>query len=219
MKNKKGFTLSEVMVTMGILGILAAIIIPAVTKLTPDNNKVMFKKAYYTAEKAVSDLINDDSLYPSSSIANTTDTTPIVGVQQGFFNTVATGMGLPASNDKFCYFFSQRLNTVSANCTNATVAGVPAYTFTTTDGVVWTYTLQATPFKMDATTYLTTDVLSVDVNGAKAPNCFTVAPTACTAGVFPDRFRLRIRYDGKMGVDSADTKAIAILTTPTDNKK
>ena len=61
---KKGFTLSEVMVTLGVLGVLAAILIPAITKVTPSTERVMFKKAHATLEKAVSEMIEDETNYP-----------------------------------------------------------------------------------------------------------------------------------------------------------
>jgi len=212
MKNKKGFTLSEVMVTLGVLGVIAAILIPAVTKVTPDANKIMLRKAYFTTEKVVNSLISDDSIYPIGTLTADSDG---VMVSKGFNNTDTTNMGVPVGNDKFCYLFTQRINTTSANCTAATVGGVPAYTFTTSDGIVWTYTVSA--FALNPTAYTTVNVLAVDVNGTgKGDNCFY---NTCTGTKKADSYRFRIRYDGKMTIDSADTVAVGYLTSPTDNKK
>jgi prepilin-type N-terminal cleavage/methylation domain-containing protein len=211
MKNIKGFTLSEVLVTLGVLSVLAAIIIPAVVKIGPDNNRVMFKKAYSTVEKVVSSLISSDADYPADQTGTTTDTSVVVS--RGF-NYTTLGTNVPVGNNKFCYLFSDQLNTVSFNCTAATVGGVPAYTMTTTDGMVWTFT--ASTFDLDADKYLTDNVLAVDINGTKIPNCDY---STCAAGKSPDQFKFRIRYDGKMSMDPSDTFAVGVLTNPTENRK
>lgn len=191
---KKGFTLSEVMVTMGILGVLAAFIVPAVMNNTPDNNKVMFKKAYYSLEQGVSSLINDDTNYPSDQ------TLPISSVtyERGFNYTIQTPPATYFTNNKFCTLLSDELNilgTVSCPAHNLTGTG----TFTTTDGISWnvripvnddiTYTTtdinattEAVQFPLSSTSYALKII--VDVNGPnKRPNCSadtsfaTYAPT------------------------------------------
>ena len=43
---KFGFTLAEVIVTLGIIGLLAAITAPLLGSLTPDQNKIKVLKAY-----------------------------------------------------------------------------------------------------------------------------------------------------------------------------
>lgn len=64
MKKLKGFTLTELMVAMGVIGILVAVVTPAIMKTRPNKNKMMIKKSFYTAEQIVSTLINDERLYP-----------------------------------------------------------------------------------------------------------------------------------------------------------
>lgn len=185
----KGFTLSEVMVTLGVLGVIGAIIIPAITKVSPDANKVMFKKAYSSLERAVSNMINDDTLYDSSptwtygaTTYNCVDNTGAT-VSCGFHDVLTTANAL-YTNNKFCYLLSQQLNTVgTAFCpTNATATSY-GY-FGTSDGVYWnvynhvadsttasnaTPSSTATEFPLNSTFY-TTKIL-MDVNGTKGPNC------------------------------------------------
>ena len=222
MKNIKGFTLSEVMVTITILGVLAAILIPAVVNVSPDSSKILLKKANVTLERAVSDLISNDLYYPADQ---TDDDSNGVKVSRGFNYTNTVGMGLPSSNDKFCYLLSQELNTVSANCTAVATGTAPnivaPYTFTTTDGMLWTINdTTATAFTLSPgyyTTVGTTPTLTVDVSGAtKGDNCYY---DTCAATKKADRFYYCIRYDGKMTIKPLDTAAVAILTNPTDNKK
>ena len=199
------------MIAIGILGVLAALLIPALMNSQPDQSKVMFKKAYSSIEQNVSTMINDDTNYPGG--------TTVVGFdcgtfECGFHNTTATTNG---GDNKFCYFLSQAMNVIGTASCSAN-PGV----FTTTDGIVW-HIYAAGGFPLSATDYSTKVV--VDVNGAKSPNC-TADTTGgsygmnysagCTA---PDQFLVGVRYDGKLQVGATDGIASNILLNPTNNKR
>jgi len=228
MTNKKGFTLSEVMVAIGVLGVLAALLIPAIMSNSPDTSKVMFKKAYFNLERTAEELINDDINYPANH------TNSANGIERGFNYAEATTNG---AKNKFCYLLSDKLNTISESCQSSAASGTG--TFTTTDGIVWTIYVPYsdataiadadvvtanTQFPVSNTTAYYTTTITVDVNGAKKPNCSVVAfsnptTTACTANTSPDTFKIDVRYDGKLKLDVLDTAAVLILQNPTDNKK
>ena len=59
---KKAFTLSEALVTLAILGVLAAILIPVIDNVRPDKDKITYKKALYTMQGAVSNAL-DSTVY------------------------------------------------------------------------------------------------------------------------------------------------------------
>lgn len=217
MQNKKGFTLSEVLVTLGVLGLLAAILVPIVVSNRPSSSKLMFRKAYTVMENAISEAINNLAAYPVLTTTLGTDT-----VERGFNYTdvIPATMDIPASANKFCYVFVQKLNVVgSAACTDSTTN-----TFTTTDGIYWTINTPGSPFPIVADDSAYATYIRVDVNGpSKAPNCSKIAlsnPTvdACS-GKFPDIFQVLVRYDGKMYIDPKDTAASDILMDPTNNFK
>ena len=60
--NKKGFTLTEVIIVLVILGALALILVPAMMKMMPDDHNIKYKKAFYTIQEIISDIINDPSV-------------------------------------------------------------------------------------------------------------------------------------------------------------
>lgn len=142
---KKGFTLEEVMIALVMVGILSVLMLTAIRKVTPDNNKILFKKAYSIAERTIAELVNDETLYPY-------DTTRI-----GFLNTdtITTPTGITAGGaTKMCRLFVSKVNTI----TEATTGGT--CTFETTDGITWSFPNNASFPK----------TITIDVNGSEGPN-------------------------------------------------
>ncbi len=191
LKNKKAFTLAEVMVTLAVFGVLAALLLPAIANVRPNKNKVMFKKAYYVAERMVFELVNDEDFYPSQ------------GDLVGFANTVmASYLGHTYDDkEKFCELFARKVNTtdddeIKCEAANAVPTGHGTYTtpsFITTDGVAW---------YLPISEFTDTETIYVDVNTDKEPNC-TFDATDCKD---PDIFEIKVEPDGKMLVEGEKEK-------------
>ena len=60
---KKGYTLAEVLITIGIIGIISAIIMPAIGNAKPDKTKMMYLKVYDSLTTTVMNFVNDSSIY------------------------------------------------------------------------------------------------------------------------------------------------------------
>lgn len=235
MKNiriRKGFTLSEVLITLGILGVVAALTIPSLNNIVPSTDKALFRKSYETLQRAVQDMLDDDTIYPDDMTVKTGD----FDYPRGFNYDSAIGAG---TTNKFCYYLVQRLNVTGATACPATTVSTTTTKFATTmDGVDWYIypgdTTTLTQFPMTGNTY-TTKVI-VDVNGAKKPNCLTdsgcatykPSTSSCTC-TNPDTFIIGVQYDGKLragnsssdptSTGNTDDKALAILNAPLDNTK
>ena len=117
MNNKNGFTIAETLVALAIIGVLAGIMLPVLNNSRPNQEMVLLKKAYYLTGQAVSELINDDTLYPE------TDN------NLGFANTepVEYRGQTYRGNTKFCGLLAAKMN---STCNNGS--------FTTSDGMNWT---------------------------------------------------------------------------------
>lgn len=224
MNNKKGFTLAEVMITLATLGVIAAILIPAITSLAPDRNKVMFKKAYYSLEQAISQLINDEVHYPSGSTWSSSGgpaecKNGSIYVNCSFYNTTATSdIPVAYKNNKFCYLLQQELNILKTDvaCSRPDTT-IPAQ-FTTSDGITWfVYDMYGFPIPAPAATTYTTSIV-FDVDNDNTTGCGNVTNAeACAAGKTPDRYQITIDYDGTLRVQDAAGKAI--LSNPFKNTK
>lgn len=212
LKKNKGFTLAELLITLCVCAMLAMIIMPAIAYMRPDKKKVMFKKAYYVAERMVYELANDEEFYPTTGetvgLANTVQTTYLG-------HTYGSPSDETKQKGKFCSLFARKVNTTEDLTYNNGVLDVcssnPNYsnlgkgtyttpTFTTTDGISWY--LPYTDFK--STNYNDTDgaKIYVDVNGKEGPNCINERVTGCR----PDIFIIHVMADGKMYVKGTKEK-------------
>lgn len=183
---KKGFTLAEMTVVVGILGFVGVVCLNVLKNVLPNQEQVMFKKAYYITERAVSELVNDDDLYPEADATEE----PYLGNVTSVTYQNDTYVG----DTKFCRLFASKLNRSSGiDCTvkNFTDGAEPEGTLTTNDNVVWA--LPISTFNDDAVP----QDIHMDVNGAKKPNCFYDKET-CKK---PDRFTVHVYQDGRISVD------------------
>lgn len=238
---KKGFTLAEELLVIGLLGVLSAILIPVINNVQPGENRALFRKAYANVEEIVNDMITDESIYPS-------DLMTTVGTYKypSGFAYMADPTGLSASVNKFCFYFRMHLNTMSASCPYNSWGGAITEFATTTDGMVWYISYYAgkpqfvvmTPGNRE---YYTKII--VDVNGDKGPNCindtyasyteYRVVPdgkTICTSEQNPDVYAIGVSNDGslrgtKSTIDEYDSHGVtnhiaeSILSNPQDNER
>lgn len=212
---KSGFTLSEVLITLGIVGVIAALMGIAIFTVKPDPSIVMLKKASDVFSKTVADLVADEMYYPSTPKVKTIDNT--VDVAPGLSSSFGSGGSLvPVNTDKFCYLFSKKVGTTGV--VDCSYTGTPRLgSFTTKDGITWKMSLPtAFPRSMKLNAY---QKVYVDVNGDDAPNCIEAGAytgTTCAAGVLPDQYVFMVRYDGKV---LSSKMAQVILSNPTKNTK
>ena len=222
MMNKKlGFTFSEMLITMGIMAVILTILIPAVKSMQPNQSLVMFKKAYQITERAVGELVNDESVYPYDPEAF------------GFYNKEAAmveGTNIEFEGDlKFCCFFARKLNVYAdpAVCENASDesevdsdaeenpdtdvsdASPTSCEFQTTDSISW---IVESDFNKDnkSSVQITVDVNGSEAHNGKGPNTNADVPNRDVYNIFVD-------FDGRVRVTGA--KEIEFLRSHTPNKR
>ena len=212
---KTGFTLSELMIAMVVLGILLAIIIPTIVNTRPDENKMLTKKAYYVVEQVVNALINDERLYPHKSM-NCPQVTGGDTCYYGFDDTSSvTYEGTTyTGKSKFPLLFAAQVNAKSSSCDDTACKVVTSdgvsYDFSYSDATygsgpyasVWTASTAPSSNKR---------LILVDVNGDASPNCLETT-SGCS---YPDQFRIVVQSNGKMNVLTNDTIAAKNVTFDT----
>ena len=65
---KKAFTMTEALIIIGIIGVIAALSIVAVNTAKPDKDIIMFRRAYSETQKVIRELLTDKELYPKAEV-------------------------------------------------------------------------------------------------------------------------------------------------------
>lgn len=160
--NHSGFTLSEVLISLTIIGVIAALSVPALLQRTSEAKlQVAYKKAFAQANQAILAAGDDTSpvMMKEKSYAYTSDATEAQIFSDNFeaFKTQFKVIkSCTSANFNECWATTEKFN----NAPNTTTAFDKG--FVSADGmywVMWTYT----------GANVRSGVL-VDVNGAKAPN-------------------------------------------------
>jgi prepilin-type N-terminal cleavage/methylation domain-containing protein len=216
MKNlKKAFTLTELMIALGVIAILCAILLPIIFSMLPNQNTIMAKRAYFTVQTIVSDMINDDACYPdkTSSVNNAK-----IGFDDAAGSANCTQWDETHIDDSTMSQAATKFKTIFKD-----KLGIDATenSFTTSDGMYWVFADEN--FSSSDTSGGSINLL-VDVNGKTTkPNCgggssrayaYSVefengTDSSCngrTTGF--DRFRINIKGDGKVSIYSADVWAV-----------
>lgn len=203
MKRFKGFTLTELMIALSVIGILVAIVTPAIMKTRPNKNKMMVKKTFYTTEQIVGTLINDERLYPD--MTDGCDATPVAdSCAWGFdYDKSVKYEGVTYSgSSKFYKLFKSKLNLSKDN----------GYEFYTTDGVKWDLRGTGAWVKKASTVDGAGEgIIVIDVNGDDPPN---KRENASSSEDF-DQYQILVKANGKLRIDPADAKAIEYVTINT----
>lgn len=183
------FTVAELLITMFILGIIAAIMLPAIRKVSPDNNMILFKKSFKEASSIMVNLINDRKLYPEIDGFTYGNEEINFGVVTAGKVVSVNGVNYRGAN-KFCMAFASKVNIIG-DTANGCIVELPndkaleTPSFSTTDNCDWyiqgwepkvSYSYVKNSSNVN-TNEIKKDILNpsttilVDINGNKGPNC------------------------------------------------
>ena len=228
MRRFKGFTLTELMVALAVIGIIVAVVTPAIVRMRPNKTKMMVKKTFYTTEQIVSTLINDQRMYPDYHLACDLDEGAVdYECAWGFdYDGAVRHEGETyVGDDKFAGLFKSMLNVKEEDPSNE-------YIVTTNDGVKWDLTGTTgehawEPGHRDSVEDAGLGYILIDVNGDEGPNCRQLGKVGAGNNGRPsgancdgdadnfDRYAIIILANGKMHIQEQDREAIEYATINT----
>lgn len=106
LKNKKAFTLAELMLVFTVIGILTAILVPGLFLASPDQDVLKAKKAYNTVTRAVQTLMNSDPYVETGSL------------NASHYITGTGSDDIVQRNAFFCTNLANAINARNVNCTS-----------------------------------------------------------------------------------------------------
>ena len=124
--NKKGYTLAEALVTLGIIGIIAALVVPAANKARPNENKIKFLQTYDAIETQIKNFTQNsryfptcqnglpDPVNPGNRITRCFPDYPLFNTSAGVGNILSGIMNNSVtSDDKLCYLLADAMSTTT----------------------------------------------------------------------------------------------------------
>lgn len=214
-KMNKAFTLTELLVALGVIGILCAILLPVISNLMPNQNTMMAKRAYYTVQTIVAELLNDESCYPDKTAL---PTNAKIGFDDGEGTPNCIKWDDSKGNSPENKFKTLFLDKLGKELSDIDSNGK----FTTSDGMIWAFTNVSFSAPTTSDGKLVGDggsiKLTIDVNGSDKPNCGHKGESYNTQlgnggncenreNGF-DRFQMTIKGNGQIDINKNDVWAI-----------
>lgn len=207
---KEAFTLAELLITLGIIGVIGALMLPAINKLRPDENKTMYLKVYDELSKNISAIASNSKIYPAckKDAANAEDPGvlcqeyPLLNTNASLIDTYS-GNAAYQGKRKLCSFLALSMGGENANCTedgyNYTDATFKNnLSFTTPNGMQWRVVPQLYSTDMNTQTAQYRTDIYVDINpknndnDSAGQNCIYDQNNCKT----PDIFKFMVSADG-----------------------
>ena len=183
---KKAYTMAEILIVLGIIGVIAALVMPMVISAIPSRYESMHKKGDYELEHVISDIVNSEEYYERLDIVDTQNHTVrhLHGLQNTYpvnINGQMVGSNNPNSDEakqKFCRIMASKFNRMAntpVNCSETAafdlgVQGAHRPSFVSIDGIQWVIPISNF---LDGNHII---MYKSSVDSSSGPNCAYVSP-------------------------------------------
>ena len=199
---RSGFTLAEALIALAVVGIIAAAMLPLVSKYKPDTTKVLYLRTYDAISRTIAEFSSNEKMFPEI-----TEEKDYIYTDYPFYNKgdvkLDNGKTVAEADNKICNLLALSAGAKSINCKpneykSYTSGGLePSYKYK--NGVeVLVSTLRTEPNSNNEAKYQTDIYFDVDGKD-KGPNCLYNS-VSCKK---PDTFKLIVGADGSVVIGDA----------------
>lgn len=173
-KNKLAFTLSEVLITLGIIGVVAAVTIPTVLQKTQEQQTISaLKKAYSTLSNAYTQSVKDNGTPDEWALVDDQDgSKPMIDKLAPYLKVTKTCDGYTPNDDCFPSDPYKTLNNSDLYPLNSNYPGAKLADGTLIAGIVSDPDCPTWPVGNNTLLQNVCGHYFVDINGFKKPNQF-----------------------------------------------
>ncbi len=193
---KKGFTLAELMIVLGITGVVAAVLLPAINNLMPDKTKIMYLKAYDELQQNIQSLASNSSIYPIALNSNgenfNVSGIPLINNMQPIKQPFKDDTKYSGSS-KLCSLIAYTMNTKDDKCSETSFPQNPS--FSTQNGMRWWIVETKNEVKSAEKKALYQTDIYVDVDPSKKSGNCMWGDSNCKQ---PDIFKFLLAADGTL---------------------
>ncbi|MBO5738304.1 type II secretion system protein, partial [bacterium] len=235
MMKKIGYTLSEIVIALGLVSVIAVITAPLIGNILPDKNKITVLKTYKIINDTVAELLNDPSKYRKREITDTSFVCPddeycyYVGLGDTTTDVKALDGKSIDKNNKFIILFGESLHATRKPEENSSYDdNIKASSFYTKDGVAVPYTnppkdaikwiietngdLEEKPVTDKVNYYGQNYKITIDINGDGEGLNKSAVKNA-------DQYIFNVRYDGLVTGGDDLTRQYLKTADKLNNKK
>lgn len=186
---RNGFTLAEVLISLGIIAVIVAILMFFINNLKPDKNKILYLKTYNSLAVIIKDFAATTSAFPVCQGDYCFNHNPLYNTSKGL------GDKYPDGNSKICNMLSSSFNALDNTCSNVYQHfNGERFSFSNQEGSQFFVSTYRTEPDLDSRRASFQIDIWFDINGDKLPNKI-YGEDGCTT---PDRFKIMVSSDGTL---------------------
>lgn len=207
MKNYKSFTLIEILIAMGIIGVISAIAAIGLKNIDANEIKIRLQKCYNHLNQSVVTLYTDEILYPKLPVTDSSNNIirsnengkyALMGLSNSYVTNETTGIPTSVANKFGLQMQNQTVGAINKYNKDKIVA------FLAKDTSYWVVDTNTLQTATNATGYA---IVSIDVNGLDAgPNCpvtgETLSTTSTATCTVADTFVFNVYANGEVKIQA-----------------
>lgn len=190
----RGFTIAELLIILGIIGVVGAVLLPIVNKFMPDKTKIAYLKVHDELKREIQEIAANSLLYPvcmeEGENSVSCQENPLINTSKPLIKKFENYSGDTKLCKLLAFSMDAKDTCKSGDYTYSDSSFAQSLSFTTKNGMQWKIVPRERTISTDSVSFQTDIYVDVDPS-KKSKNCLFSA--TCKA---PDRFKFLVAANG-----------------------